>query len=174
MEQRRQVTLLGDSILKGIQVDLSSRRYRSQNEINVGALESEFQLSIHNDAHFGATVRKGQPPAGPAAGAKAALRHAGDGLRRQRLRLPLERDRGGPGGGASAQRAPAGVRGAVPEDDPADPQSRHPSHPYQPAAPGQQSAFSTGGAGTWIRKPFSAGWGTWAISTPGRSDIPGR
>ena len=59
MEQRRQVTLLGDSILKGIQVDLSSRRYRSQNEINVGALESEFQLSIHNDAHFGATVRKG-------------------------------------------------------------------------------------------------------------------
>ena len=42
MEQRRQVTLLGDSILKGIQVDLSSRRYRSQNEINVGALESEF------------------------------------------------------------------------------------------------------------------------------------
>ena len=59
MEQRRQVTLLGDSILKGIQVDLSSRRYRSQNEINVGALESEFQLSIHNNAHFGATVRKG-------------------------------------------------------------------------------------------------------------------
>ena len=59
MEQRRQVTLLGDSILKGIQVDLDSRRYRSQNEINVGALESEFQLSIHNDAHFGATVRKG-------------------------------------------------------------------------------------------------------------------
>ena len=59
MEQRRQVTLLGDSILKGIQVDLSSRRYKPQNEMNVDALESEFQLSIHNDAHFGATVRKG-------------------------------------------------------------------------------------------------------------------
>ena len=59
MEQRRQVTLLGDSILKGIQVDLGSRRYKPQNEMNVDALESEFQLSIHNDAHFGATVRKG-------------------------------------------------------------------------------------------------------------------
>lgn len=59
MEQYRQVTLLGDSILKGIQVDLGSRRYHSQNEMNVGALESEFQLSIRNDAHFGATVRKG-------------------------------------------------------------------------------------------------------------------
>ena len=32
MEQCRQVTLLGDSILKGIQVDLGSRRYRAQNE----------------------------------------------------------------------------------------------------------------------------------------------
>ena len=46
-------------ILKGIQVDLGDRRYRTHNEINVEALESEFQLSIHNDAHFGATVRKG-------------------------------------------------------------------------------------------------------------------
>ena len=59
MEQCRQVTLLGDSILKGIQVDLGSRRYHSQNEMNVGALESEFQLSVRNAAHFGATVRKG-------------------------------------------------------------------------------------------------------------------
>ena len=59
MEQCRQVTLLGDSILKGIQVDLGSRRYHSQIEMNVGALESEFQLSVRNDAHFGATVRKG-------------------------------------------------------------------------------------------------------------------
>ena len=59
MVQNRQVTLLGDSILKGIQVDLGDRRYRTHNEINVEALESEFQLSIHNDAHFGATVRKG-------------------------------------------------------------------------------------------------------------------
>ena len=59
MEQCRQVTLLGDSILKGIQVDLGSRRYRAQNEMDTAALESEFRLSIHNDAHFGATVRKG-------------------------------------------------------------------------------------------------------------------
>ena len=59
MVQNRQVTLLGDSILKGIQVDLGDRRYRTHNEINVEALESEFQLPIHNDAHFGATVRKG-------------------------------------------------------------------------------------------------------------------
>ena len=59
MEQCRQVTLLGDSILKGIQVDLGSRRYRAQNEMDTAALESEFSLSIHNDAHFGATVRKG-------------------------------------------------------------------------------------------------------------------
>lgn len=52
MVQNRQVTLLGDSILKGIQVDLGDRRYRTHNEINVEALESEFQLSIHNDAHL--------------------------------------------------------------------------------------------------------------------------
>ena len=56
MVQNRQVTLLGDSILKGIQVDLGDRRYRTHNEINVEALESEFQLSIHNDAHFGAAA----------------------------------------------------------------------------------------------------------------------
>ena len=42
MVQNRQVTLLGDSILKGIQVDLGDRRYRTHNEINVEALESEF------------------------------------------------------------------------------------------------------------------------------------
>lgn len=59
MEQCRQVTLLGDSILKGIQVDLGSRRYRTQNTLDTAALETEFRLSIHNDAHFGATVRKG-------------------------------------------------------------------------------------------------------------------
>ena len=52
MVQNRQVTLLGDSILNGIQVDRGDRRYRTHNEINVEALESEFQLSIHNDAHF--------------------------------------------------------------------------------------------------------------------------
>ena len=50
MVQNRQVTLLGDSILKGIQVDLGDRRDRTKSEINVEALESEFQLSIHNDA----------------------------------------------------------------------------------------------------------------------------
>ena len=59
MEARKQVTLLGDSILKGIQVDLGTGRYRAQNEMDTAALESEFHLSIHNDAHFGATVRKG-------------------------------------------------------------------------------------------------------------------
>ena len=64
MEQCRQVTLLGDSILKGIQVDLGSRRYRAQNEMDTAALESEFSLSIHNDAHFGATVRKRRTPPG--------------------------------------------------------------------------------------------------------------
>ena len=66
MVQNRQVTLLGDSILKGIQVDLGDRRYRTHNEINVEALESE-----------------GQPLAGPDAGPETALRHDGDGLRRQ-------------------------------------------------------------------------------------------
>ena len=38
MVQNRQVTLLGDSILKGIQVDLGDRRYRTHNEINVEAV----------------------------------------------------------------------------------------------------------------------------------------
>ena len=82
MVQNRQVTLLGDSILKGIQVDLGDRRYRTHNEINVEALESEFQLSIHNDALW-SHGPQGQPLAGPDAGPEAALRHDGDGLRRQ-------------------------------------------------------------------------------------------
>ena len=40
MVQNRQVTLLGDSILKGIQVDLGDRRYRTHNEINVEACQT--------------------------------------------------------------------------------------------------------------------------------------
>ena len=52
MEQCRQVTLLGDSILKGIQVDLGSRRYRAQNEMDTAALESEIAAALHVDRRF--------------------------------------------------------------------------------------------------------------------------
>ena len=156
MEQRRQVTLLGDSILKGIQVDLSSRRYRSQNEINVGALESEFQLSIHNDAHFGATVRKGS--------------RLLDRLLERKL--PCDMLVMDFGGNDCDFRWKEIAEAPEAEHLPNVPTASVPSLPT--CRPWTASAFSTGGAGTWIRKPFSAGWGTWAISTPGRSDIPGR
>ncbi|MBR3641643.1 MAG: SGNH/GDSL hydrolase family protein [Oscillibacter sp.] len=60
MASVKQVTILGDSVLKGIQIDLSTQRYRTNNRIDIPALEKEFGVSVRNDAHFGATVRKGE------------------------------------------------------------------------------------------------------------------
>lgn len=60
MERQRQVLVLGDSILKGIQVDPETKKYVTRNDIDVCALETRFGLQVHNDSHFGATVEKGK------------------------------------------------------------------------------------------------------------------
>lgn len=60
MERQRQVIVLGDSILKGIQVDPETKKYVTRNDIDVPALESRFGLQVRNDSHFGATVDKGK------------------------------------------------------------------------------------------------------------------
>ena len=59
MEYRR-VAVLGDSILKGIQVEQDTGKYVTLNNIDVPALESRFGLQIQNNSHFGATVDKGK------------------------------------------------------------------------------------------------------------------
>lgn len=60
MEQQKQVLVLGDSILKGIQVDPETKKYVTRNNIDVSALETRFGLQVRNDSHFGATVEKGK------------------------------------------------------------------------------------------------------------------
>lgn len=42
MERRTEITLLGDSILKGIQVDPKTRGYQVRNDIGIPELEAEF------------------------------------------------------------------------------------------------------------------------------------
>ena len=130
MVQNRQVTLLGDSILKGIQVDLGDRRYRTHNEINVEALESEFQLSIHNDAHFGATVRKGS-------------RLLDRMLARK---LPCDMMVMDFGGNDCDFRWKEIAEDPTGDHQPNVPlpefvEPRYPAHPYQPAAAGQRALF---------------------------------
>lgn len=60
MEERKQVLVLGDSILKGIQVDPETKKYVTRNEMDVPGLESRFDLQVRNESHFGATVEKGK------------------------------------------------------------------------------------------------------------------
>ena len=54
-----QIQVLGDSILKGIQVEPATGRYVTRNEIGIPGLERDFGLTIRNGSHFGATVVKG-------------------------------------------------------------------------------------------------------------------
>ncbi len=54
------VLVLGDSILKGIQVDASTGRYIPKNEMNLPGFEAEFGLTIDNKSRFGATSLNGE------------------------------------------------------------------------------------------------------------------
>lgn len=60
MKRLTEILVLGDSILKGIQVDTETGKYITRNEIGVPALERDFGLTVRNESHFGATVEKGQ------------------------------------------------------------------------------------------------------------------
>lgn len=59
MEELVRIQVLGDSILKGVQVDPATGRYHTQNEMDVSSLEREFGLAVQNTSHFGATCVKG-------------------------------------------------------------------------------------------------------------------
>lgn len=60
MKRVSQIQVLGDSILKGIQVEPATGRYVTRNEIGISGLERDFGLTVKNGSHFGATVIKGQ------------------------------------------------------------------------------------------------------------------
>lgn len=60
MKRVSQIQLLGDSILKGIQVEPATGRYVTRNEIGIPGLERDFGLTVKNGSHFGATVVKGE------------------------------------------------------------------------------------------------------------------
>lgn len=59
MRHLKEIQLLGDSILKGIQVEPETKRYITKNDMDVAGLERDFDLKVKNNAHFGATVVKG-------------------------------------------------------------------------------------------------------------------
>lgn len=75
-------------------MDPETKRYVTRNEIGIPDLERDFDLTVRNDSHFGASTIKGE----------------------RLLDCMLERggDCGGAGGGASARRAPSQVCQAVP------------------------------------------------------------
>lgn len=75
-------------------MDPETKRYVTRNEIGIPDLERDFDLTVRNDSHFGASTIKGE----------------------RLLDRMLERggDCGGAGGRASARRAPSQVCQAVP------------------------------------------------------------
>jgi lysophospholipase L1-like esterase len=59
MKQIERIEVLGDSILKGIQVNPENKRYYTKNDFNINKLSSMYSLTITNDSRFGCTVTKG-------------------------------------------------------------------------------------------------------------------
>lgn len=59
MKHIRNVEVLGDSILKGIQVNPLNKKYQTKNDIDFEMLSSKYSLSIKNESRFGCTVTKG-------------------------------------------------------------------------------------------------------------------
>lgn len=53
------IELLGDSILKGVQVDPNTGNYCTKNDMDLDGLAQRHSLSIRNDSHFGATSARG-------------------------------------------------------------------------------------------------------------------
>ncbi len=60
MRRLSKIWLLGDSILKGIQLDEETGRYLIKNDMELPELEREFGVTICNASHFGATVERGE------------------------------------------------------------------------------------------------------------------
>jgi lysophospholipase L1-like esterase len=59
MDIFKRVGVFGDSILKGIQLDFENKRYRVENNIDVGSIERKHSLVINNYSMFGCTIKKG-------------------------------------------------------------------------------------------------------------------
>ncbi len=59
MKHLEKIEVLGDSILKGIQVNPKNKRYYTKNDIDVNMLSSMYSLTITNESRFGCTVTKG-------------------------------------------------------------------------------------------------------------------
>jgi len=53
------VEILGDSILKGIQLDPETEKYVVRNDIGLDALAAEYGLAVTNRSHFGSTAERG-------------------------------------------------------------------------------------------------------------------
>lgn len=59
MSYFQKIEILGDSILKGIQVNPLNNRYYTKNDIDFASLSSSYSLEFKNDSRFGCTVVKG-------------------------------------------------------------------------------------------------------------------
>ncbi|HKM03769.1 MAG TPA: SGNH/GDSL hydrolase family protein [Lachnospiraceae bacterium] len=59
MKHIERIEILGDSILKGIQVNPINKRYYTKNDIDINMLSNMYKLTITNESRFGCTVTKG-------------------------------------------------------------------------------------------------------------------
>jgi len=59
MKNFKKIEILGDSILKGIQVNPENQRYYTKNDMDLNRLSSMYNLTITNESRFGCTVVKG-------------------------------------------------------------------------------------------------------------------
>lgn len=59
MKDLTEVEVLGDSILKGIQLNPDTEKYLVKNEIDEAGLAQRWGLKIHNGSRFGCTAEKG-------------------------------------------------------------------------------------------------------------------
>jgi len=55
----KKVAVFGDSILKGIQLDSDTKRYRVNNLIDIKKIENKHLVSVDNFSMFGCTINKG-------------------------------------------------------------------------------------------------------------------
>ena len=60
MEVMKKIEVFGDSILRGIQVNVQNMRYHISNNIDLDMLSKKFSLSIVNHSRFGCTITKGR------------------------------------------------------------------------------------------------------------------
>lgn len=54
------IEVLGDSVLKGVQVNPANKRYYTKNDIDIPMLSEKFDIKVSNHSRFGCTVKKGK------------------------------------------------------------------------------------------------------------------